>query len=144
MLPASLVEHDRFLPRGVFHTPPVPEAIDRAVDILWATQKPLIISGRGAREAKESLVRLLDVLGCVYLDTTESRGLVPDDHPATMPAVRGRAMREADVVLTVGRRLDFQVGYGSRAIFPDARFVRIGSYGIELRDNRRADLEVFG
>lgn len=144
MLPASLVEHDRFLPREAFHTPPAPEAIDRAVDILWTARRPLVISGRGAREAGESLVRLLDVLGCVYLDTTESRGLVPDDHPASIPAVRGRAMQEADVVLTVGRRLDFQLGYGSPAVFPNARFVRIGSCAVELRGNRRGDVEVFG
>jgi acetolactate synthase-1/2/3 large subunit len=144
ILPLSLVEHDRFPPREVFHTPPAPEAIGRAVDILWAARRPLVVSGRGAREAKESLVRLLDVLRCVYLDTTESRGLVPDDHPASMPAVRGRAMQEADVVLTVGRRLDFQLAYGSPAIFPNASLVRIGSCAVELRDNRRSDVEVFG
>lgn len=143
-LPAPLVERDRFPQREAFPIPPAPEAIDRAVDILWAARRPLLISGRGARGSEGSLVRLLDVLGCVYLDTTESRGLVPDDHPATVPAVRGRAMREADLVLTVGRRLDFQLGYGSRAVFPNVRFVRIGSCAAELRGNRRGDVEVLG
>ena len=33
-------------------------------------------------------------------------------------------MREADLVLTVGRKLDYQLGYGSPAAFPNARFVR--------------------
>jgi acetolactate synthase-1/2/3 large subunit len=90
------------------------------------------------------IIRLLDKFGCVYLDTAESRGLVPDDHPAGMPAVRGRAMREADVVLTLGRSLDFQLGYGSPAVFPDARFVRIGTSAAELRSNRRGDVEIYG
>ena len=55
-----------------------------------------------------------------------------------------RAMREADVVLTIGRTLDFQLGYGSKAVFPNAGFVRIGRSASELRGNRRADVELFG
>jgi acetolactate synthase-1/2/3 large subunit len=51
-------------------------------------------------------------------------------------------MGEADVVLTVGRRLDFQLAYGSPAIFGDARFVRIADVASELRDNRRGDVEI--
>ena len=78
------------------------------------------------------------------MDTAESRGLVPEDHPAYMPAMRGRAMQEADLVLTIGRTLDFQLGYGSRAVFPKARFIRIGMSASELRGNRRADVELFG
>jgi acetolactate synthase-1/2/3 large subunit len=61
-----------------------------------------------------------------------------------MPAMRGRAMQEADAVLTIGRTLDFQLGYGSRAVFPNARFVRMGLGASELRGNRRADVELFG
>jgi len=52
-------------------------------------------------------------------------------------------MREADTVVTLGRRLDFQVAYGSRAVFAsDARFVRIGRTREETGDNRRGDAEV--
>jgi len=45
-------------------------------------------------------------------------------------------------VLTVGRRLDFQLGYGSPAIFGNAQFVRISDTPSELRDNRRGAAEV--
>ena len=143
-LPSRLVEQDRLRPREPLLTLPAPKAVDRAVDILWAGRRLLVISGRGARGAGESLVKLLDALGCLYIDTAESRGLVPVDHPAFVPALRGQAMQEADVVLTVGRGLDFQLGYGSPAIFSKARFVRIGRSAIELRGNRRGDVEVFG
>jgi acetolactate synthase-1/2/3 large subunit len=51
-------------------------------------------------------------------------------------------MGEADAVLTVGRRLDFQLAYGSPAVFGDARFVRIGDVASEVRDNRRGDVEI--
>jgi acetolactate synthase-1/2/3 large subunit len=111
---------------------------------LWSAKRPLVISGRGARGAGPELVALLDRLGAAYLDTGESRGLVPDDHPSTVAAMRGIAMGEADVVVTLGRRLDFQLAYGSPAVFANARFVRIGDAASELRDNRRGDVELFG
>jgi acetolactate synthase-1/2/3 large subunit len=45
-------------------------------------------------------------------------------------------------VLIVGRRLDFQLAYGSPAIFGSARFVRIADISQELRDNRRGAAEI--
>ena len=33
-------------------------------------------------------------------------------------------MAQADLVITLGRKLDYQLGYGSPAVFPDARFLR--------------------
>ena len=80
-----------------------------------------MISGRGARGSGHSLQKLLDATGGLYLDTQESRGLVPDEHASVVGAVRGTAMREADLVVTIGRKLDYQLGYGSSAVFPKAR-----------------------
>ncbi len=87
-------------------------------------------------------MRLLDATGALYLDTQESRGLVPADHPAFVGAVRAAAMTEADVVLVIGRKLDYQLGYGSPAVFPNARFIRIADTPGELIDNRRGQPEL--
>jgi len=143
-MPGAFIDPSRFRAREPVRVTPTPESIRAAVDILRRAKRPLVISGRGARGAEEGLLKILDGLGCIYMDTAESRGLVPEDHPAYMPAMRGRAMQEADAVLTVGRTLDFQLGYGSRAVFPNARFVRIGLAAGELRGNRRADVELCG
>lgn len=113
-----------------------------AVDLLWTARRPLVISGRGARGASAELRRFLDRLGALHLDTGESRGVIPDDHPSSVAAMRGTVMGEADVVVTVGRRLDFQLAYGSPAVFGDARFVRIADAPSELRDNRRGAVEL--
>jgi acetolactate synthase-1/2/3 large subunit len=131
----QLDEHIRAKPRMV--QLPDPGRVAAAVDLLWSGRRVLVISGRGARDAGPDLVALLDRLGAVYLDTGESRGLVPDTHPSAVGAMRGAVMGDADVVLTVGRRLDFQLAYGSPAIFGAAQFVRISDTGSELRDNRR-------
>lgn len=121
---------------------PDPAAVAQAVDAFWSAKRPLVITGRGARQAGEALVRLLDATGALYLDTQESRGLVPGDHPSTVAAVRAAAMTEADVVLLIGRKLDYQVGYGSPAVFPNACFIRVADTASELIDNRRGQPEL--
>ncbi len=113
------------------------------MEVLWQAKRPLIISGRGARGSQEALVKFLDKLGALYLDTGESRGLVPENHPSVVAAMRGNVMSQADVVVTLGRKLDFQLAYGSPAVFGDAKFVRIADCPSELRDNRRGVAEVF-
>jgi acetolactate synthase-1/2/3 large subunit len=136
----QLDEHLAVKPRAPIF--PDPDAVARAVDVLWSARRVLVISGRGARGASRELVALLDRLGALYLDTGESRGLVPDAHPAVIAAMRGAVMGDADVVLTVGRRLDFQLAYGSPAVFGAARFVRIANVPGEVRDNRRGVVEI--
>lgn len=141
-VPAPLQRDELFLARPAPRPQPEPAAVACAAELLWGARRPLVISGRGARGAGRELVALLDALGAPYLDTGESKGLVPDRHPSVVAAMRGSVMSEADVVLTVGRRLDFQLGYGSPAIFGNAQFVRISDAPSELRDNRRGAAEV--
>lgn len=52
-------------------------------------------------------------------------------------------MAEADVVVTLGRRLGFQLAYGSPAVFGSAKLIRIADAPSELRDNRRGAVELF-
>ena len=53
-------------------------------------------------------------------------------------------MEEADLIILVGRKLDYQLAYGSPAIFSNATFVRISSNPHELLDNRRGMPEIYG
>ena len=122
---------------------PDPAAVKRVVDLLLAAKRPLFISGRGARGAGPQLAQLLDRFDALYLDTGESRGLVPENHRSVVAAMRGSVMTEADLIVTVGRRLDFQLAYGSPAVFGEAKFVRIADCAGELRDNRRGAAEIF-
>ena len=122
---------------------PDPAAVKRVVDLLVAAKRPLFISGRGARGAGPQLAQLLDRFDALYLDTGESRGLVPENHRSVVAAMRGSVMTEADLIVTVGRRLDFQLAYGSPAVFGEAKFVRIADCAGELRDNRRGAAEIF-
>lgn len=122
---------------------PQDESIALAAELLRNSRRPLAIGGRGALGAGSVLEKFLQTAGCLYLDTRESRGAVSPDHPHSIPALRGRAMAEADLVITLGRRLDFELAYGSGAVFSEsARFIRIGRSVEELSENRRGDVEV--
>lgn len=121
---------------------PDPDGVLEAVSAIRSARRPLVISGGGARRASAALERFLDAADALYLDTQESRGLVPADHPSVVGAVRAAAMGGADLVITLGRKLDYQLAYGSPAIYGDARFMRIADNAGELIDNRRGAPEL--
>jgi acetolactate synthase-1/2/3 large subunit len=136
-----LEEYLRPKPLRVLH--PDRHDIARAAEVIAEAKRPLVITGRGARGAESELVHFLNATGALYLDTQESRGLVPPNHPSVVGAMRGKAMRQADLLIIVGRKLDYQLAYGSPAVFPNARFVRIGDCWEELWKNRRGEVEIF-
>jgi acetolactate synthase-1/2/3 large subunit len=144
-VPAACVLPEHLKP--TVRPPQVPDAglVAQAAAVLRGARRPLVITGRGAQAstgASAALTRLLDASGAVYLDTQESRGLVDPLHPSVVGAVRAKAMQEADLVLVVGRKLDYQLAYGSPAVFRNALFLRIADHADELRDNRRGEVEL--
>ena len=141
-VPPQLVLDDWMRPKRARTFLPDPDAIAAAAGAFWNAKRPLVITGRGARGASPELIRFLDASGALYLDTQESRGLVPAAHPSVVGAMRAAAMTEADTILVIGRKLDYQLGYGSPAVFPNARFIRIADTPGELVDNRRGDPEL--
>jgi acetolactate synthase-1/2/3 large subunit len=157
-VPPALVtaEHLRAKPRR--RPQPHPDDVVAVAELVRTATRPAVISGRGARAieggiegersdgieggAGTDLVRFLDASGAAYLDTQESRGLVGEDHPGAVGSARSAVMRDADLLITVGRQLDFQLGFGSPAVFPHARVVRIADTASELIDNRRGEVEI--
>lgn len=142
-VPAGIVMREYIDAKPARRIPPNPDDIAQAASLFARARRPLVLTGRGALGASSELTRLLDRSGAVYLDTQESRNLVTAEHPSVVGAMRGRAMQEADLLLVVGRKLDYQTGYGSPAVLPHARIVRIGDNWEELRENRRGEVELF-
>jgi acetolactate synthase I/II/III large subunit len=141
----ALVLDEHLAPTSRPALAPSAALVHEAAVLLRQAQRPLVVSGRGARAsvgAAAALTELLDASGALYLDTQESRGLVDGAHPGVVGAVRARVMQEADLVIVVGRKLDYQMAYGSPAVFKHARFIRIADHADELRDNRRGEVEL--
>ncbi len=141
-LNTGLLVDDWIEPQPPRRIPPAPDRLDAAVEAIRTARRPLVVSGRGARNAGPALLRFLEAVDALYLDTQESRGLIPQGHPSVVGAVRAAAMAEADLVITLGRKLDYQLGFGSPAVFSDARFLRIADNDGELLDNRRGSPEL--
>lgn len=142
-VPPKLALEEYLAPKPARRVPPDPADVKRAAALIAAARRPLIITGRGAHGTSSALVRLLDATGALYLDTQESRGLVPATHDSVVGAVRAKAMAESDLAISIGRKLDYQMGYGSPAVFPNARWIRIADNAEELRENRRGEIELF-
>jgi acetolactate synthase-1/2/3 large subunit len=122
---------------------PTASVVREAAELVGRSRRIVVIGGRPVRAAVAELTRFLDTTGAFFLDTGECRGVIREDHPAYMPAMRGRLMKEADLVITLGRRLDFQLAYGSPAVYsPTTSFLRIGTNFEETSENRRGDVEV--
>ena len=143
VVPPGVVLQEYLTPKPPRRIPPAAAEVSRAAQIVAQAKRPLVISGRGAMGNGKELVRFLDASGALYLDTQESRGIVPGSHPSFVGAVRARVMKEADLVIAIGRKLDYQTGYGSPAVLPNARWIRIGDNAEELRENRRGEVELF-
>lgn len=141
-VPPALVTDEHLRAKPTRRPQPHPDDVEAVASLIRAARKPAIISGRGARTTEGTdLIRLLDASGAAYLDTQESRGLVPDTHPAAVGSARSAVMRDTDLLITVGRQLDYQLGMGSPAVFPRAKVVRIADTASELIDNRRGEVE---
>ena len=93
---------------------PAPEAINRAIDVLKSAKKPLIIIGKGAAYAQEDelIKTFVENSGMPYLPMSMAKGLLPDDHPQSAAAARSLVLKEADVVMLVGARLNWLLSHG--------------------------------
>lgn len=93
---------------------PSPAAITRAVDVLKQAKKPLLIIGKGAAYAQEDelLKRFVEKSGVPYLPMSMAKGLLPDDHPQSAAAARSLVLKEADVVMLIGARLNWLLSHG--------------------------------
>ncbi len=93
---------------------PAPSAISRAVDVLKNAQRPLIIFGKGAAyaQADDTIRVFVEKSGIPFLQMSMAKGLLPDTHALSAGAARSTVLKEADVVMLVGARLNWLLSHG--------------------------------
>ena len=93
---------------------PAPESITRALDVLKSAKKPLIILGKGSAYAQvdDTIKDFVEKSGVPYLPMSMAKGLLPDDHPQSAGAARSLVLKEADVVMLIGARLNWLLSHG--------------------------------
>ncbi len=113
----NAVEGEKSLVKVIDAAPkqvPSADAIARAVTILKGAKRPLIILGKGAAyDQCDDLVReFVERSGFPYLPMSMAKGLLPDTHPQSAAAARSTVLKDSDVVLMVGARLNWLLGHG--------------------------------
>jgi oxalyl-CoA decarboxylase len=93
---------------------PAPAAIKRALDVLKSAKRPLIILGKGAAyaQADEQIRALVENSGIPFLPMSMAKGLLPDTHPLAAGAARSTVLKESDVVMLIGARLNWLLSHG--------------------------------
>ena len=130
------------LPLPVF--PDLQDGARRAAALIARAKKPVLVLGSGAVSMErdpDSLATAVSGTGLPVWLSGMARGLLGADHPRHLRHKRGQALREADLVLTVGVPFDFRMGYG-RSIHPKATVISVGPDRDELTRNRRPQLTV--
>jgi oxalyl-CoA decarboxylase len=119
---------------------PGPDAVARALDVIKGAKRPLIILGKGAAyaQADDTIRSFVEASGIPYLPMSMAKGLLPDDHPQSAGAARSLALKESDVVIMVGARLNWLLSHGKGKSWGapgSKRFVQIDIEPREMDSN---------
>jgi oxalyl-CoA decarboxylase len=93
---------------------PAPAAVKRALELLKGAKRPLIILGKGAAyaQADDAIRTFVEKTGVPFLPMSMAKGLLPDTHPQCAGAARSTVLKDADVVLLIGARLNWLLSHG--------------------------------
>jgi oxalyl-CoA decarboxylase len=93
---------------------PAPAAVKRALDVLKGGKRPLIILGKGASyaQADEEIRAFVEKSGVPFLPMSMAKGLLPDTHPQCAGAARSLVLKDSDVVVLIGARLNWLLSHG--------------------------------
>ena len=96
---------------------PPKQMVDKAIDMIKKSKRPVIIVGHGARFHMEQIIALAESLNAPVLTTFKGKGLIPDNH-ALGCGVLGRSgtpiaswfMNEADLLCVLGASFSNHTG----------------------------------
>lgn len=122
------------------HPPaPAPAAVQDAVALLSAAERPVLVVGGGATGRTDELTRLADRLAAPVITTWLRQSLVSHDHPGYLGAlgygaheVTEQTVREADVLLAVGCRFSEFSTKRWTLVDPATRIVHVDVDATEL------------
>jgi oxalyl-CoA decarboxylase len=127
---------------------PSPESIARALDVLKSAKRPLIILGKGAAyaQADDALGSLIEKTGVPFLPMSMAKGILPDTHPQCAGAARSTVLKDSDVVMLIGARLNWLLSHGKGKAWGEApkKFIQIDIEPREMDSNVEIAAPVVG
>jgi oxalyl-CoA decarboxylase len=128
---------------------PAPDAVTRALDLLKSAKRPLIILGKGAAyaQADDQIRSLVEKSGIPFLPMSMAKGLLPDTHPQCAGAARSTVLKDADVVMLIGARLNWLLSHGKGKTWGEPgskKFIQIDIEPREMDSNVEIAAPVVG
>jgi len=128
---------------------PAPAAIKRALDLLKTAKRPLIILGKGAAyaQADDAVRALVEKSGIPFLPMSMAKGLLPDTHPQCAGAARSTVLKDSDVVMLIGARLNWLLSHGKGKAWGEPhskKFIQIDIEPKEMDSNLEVAAPVVG
>jgi oxalyl-CoA decarboxylase len=119
---------------------PAPAAVKRALDVLKSAKRPLIILGKGAAyaQADGDIRALVEKSGTPFLPMSMAKGLLPDTHPQCAGAARSTVLKDSDVVMLIGARLNWLLSHGKGKTWGEPgskRFIQVDIDPKEMDSN---------
>lgn len=127
---------------------PAPSAVKRALDVFKSAKRPLIILGKGAAyaQADNEIRAFVEKTGAPFLQMSMAKGLLPDTHAQSAGAARSTVLKDADVVMLIGARLNWLLSHGKGKTWGDApkKFIQVDIEPKEMDSNVEIAAPVVG
>jgi len=150
--PENAMRDERPFDRAAKRPPrawPCPDDLSGVLDVIRNADKPILIGGHGVwwSRAESRLEETARLLGIPVFNVPYHQKLLGEEHHAYMGladihqyAPSAFALRESDVVIMVGARLDNQMNFGNPPLFPEStRLICVNGSHEEIEFNRAAD-----
>lgn len=121
--------------------------IEQAIKLIETARKPVVLSGSGVlwSDAVDELRKWVLDTGMPIYTTPQGRGVLPEDHPQAFLNARSTALKEADLLLIVGTRLNYVFGQISPPrVSKTAKVIRIDIDPAEIGAGSRVDIGIVG
>ena len=129
------------------------DSIAAALEVMSSARRPLFMAGSsaGATADPDNVRALVEATGIPFVSEDSARALIPDSHEYSIglgylplnPAAQ--LVQESDVVVMLGKRLDYTLAYGGSPPFADGvRFVVVDPSPAEIGRTRSVEVGVLG
>ncbi len=129
-----------------------PSLVREAIELLQSAQRPMVLASNATDSVNsEDLQRFLEITQLPLFTEEIARGLVPDTHPYCFGFADGRVnlvsrrLEEADVVLLLGKKLDFTISFGGPpTLAADVRIIQVDPSADQIGLSRSVEVGILG
>ena len=128
--------------------PGVPQDdVAAAIGALQSAESPLVIVGKGMAwsRAEHEVRDFIERTQLPFLATPMGKGVVPDDHPLSVAPARSYALKNADLIVLLGARLNWILHFGKPPRYrADVRMIQLDIAAEEIGTNVPAEVALVG